>query len=480
MEDTTCAHQSAPQHPSRIPVILSTTALVVALTALSVLFLSGETPVSRTKNLVLTPKAELEVVQGEEGVHWTFAPDTPPAINRTKQKKIVVEWEATEEIGDLDPENDVQYEFWGFEHSVPGPVLRVRQGDVVEFHLTNNIESVHPHNIDFHFSTGPGGGAKATNVAPGETAVVDLRALQPGFFMYHCATADVPSHISNGMYGGVIVDPIEGLPAVDNEFYVVQSEFYTESKEAGVQTLNVQDIDDEHPNYMVFNGAVGSLLGDNAPKVQVGDSVRIYMLNAGLNLISSFHVIGEIFDRVYREADVISEPAQGVQTTLVPAGGAAIVDFLIDVPGTYILVDHALSRAFHKGLVGTIVAEGEANTEIFESIEGNAAQPHSHDENKHEENTETAEVRIMAGSWANDDDPLNDYDPYELTVKVGTTVTWVNDDETSHTATAIDGSFDSGYLEKGESWSYTFDTAGEYDYLCTPHPWMKGRVIVEE
>ena len=308
--------------------------------------------------LILTPKNELKTLVAQEGIHWTHVPAVPEPVTRRDQKKIVVEWEASERVGDLDPETGVQYEFWGVEGSVPGPTLRVRQGDLVELHLTNNIESKHPHNIDFHFSTGPGGGAPALRVKPGETAVVHLRALQPGFFMYHCATPDIPTHIANGMYGGVIVDPADSpLPPVDNEFAVVQSEFYTESDEPGVQPLSLDRLDAEDPTYVVFNGAVGALTGENSLYVNVGDSVRLFVLNAGPQLISSFHVIGEIFDRVYREGDLLSPPSRGIQSTLIPAGGGSVVDFTVDVPGTYILVDHAIARAIHKGAVGTIVAE---------------------------------------------------------------------------------------------------------------------------
>lgn len=464
--------------------------------------LSGETPLlfedepsQMTSLPVLVPKDELEIVQAQEGTHWTHAPAVPLPITRSEQKKIVVEWEATERIGDLDPAAGVRYEFWGIEGSVPGPTLRVRQGDLIEIRLTNNIDSNHPHNIDFHFATGPGGGAQALSVKPGETAVVHLRALQPGFFMYHCATPDIPTHIANGMYGGVIVDPADApLPPVDNEFAIVQSEFYTENDKPGIQELSLDRLDAEDPTYVVFNGFVGALTGENSPYVNVGDRIRLYVLNAGPQLISSFHVIGEIFDRVYREADFLSPPGRNIQSTLIPAGGATVVDFVIDVPGTYILVDHAIARAMHKGAVGTIIAEGADNFEIFQSFaDDNAPDGHMNDD-AYRVDTEqelpdrdagsSAEneviIRILKGSMIRDNDPDNDYAPKVLTVKPGTTVTWINEDRVVHTVTARDRTFNSGNVRKGERWSYTFTEVGEYDYFCLPHPWMTGAVIVKE
>jgi nitrite reductase (NO-forming) len=193
-------------------------------------------------------------------------------------------------------------------------MLRVREGDLVEVHLTNDAESAHPHNIDFHFVLGPGGGASALNVPPGQEAVLEARAMMPGFYMFHCATPDIPTHIANGMYGFVLVEPAEGMPHADKEFYVVQSEFYTNDGEPGHKTLSLDRAEKMDPQYVVFNGAVGSMLKDKAPHVQENQAVRVYVGNAGPNLISSFHIIGQIFDRVYREGDLISPPAQGLQT----------------------------------------------------------------------------------------------------------------------------------------------------------------------
>ncbi|MFY9457676.1 MAG: copper-containing nitrite reductase [Candidatus Spechtbacterales bacterium] len=452
----------------RIGLIVSVLALFLTLVACA----GGANTQEGRRALLLTPKAELRSEQGQ----WSHAPNVPAPITRKEQRRVIVEWETREVVQEIAP--GVQYAAWTFEGSVPGPVLRVREGDLVEFHLKNNVASNHPHNIDFHFATGPGGGAKATLVAPGEEAVIEVRAVSPGLYMYHCAAPDIPTHIANGMYGFVLVEPAEGLPKVDREFYVVQSEFYPMKTESGISTLDMTALDAEHPSYVVFNGAVGSLTGDNSPKVKVGDTVRVWFGNAGPQLSSSFHIIGETFDRVFLGGR--SSPAFDPQVVGVPASGGVAVDFKIDVPGAYILVDHAIARAIHKGAVGVIIAEGSENHEIFEAkglVKKNPDFVHDHRDDGHGSQNGT-EVRILLGASNYDEDLSNDYSPNVIAVSVGTTVTWMNDDNTVHTVTAKDGGFDSGLFSKGQSFSYTFTKAGEYEYYCLPHPWMKGKIVV--
>jgi nitrite reductase (NO-forming) len=266
-----------------------------------------------------------------------------------------------------------EYQFWTFGGTVPGPFIRVREGDTVELHLKNSVDSALPHSIDLHAVNGPGGGSKVTQVSAGKEAVFQFKALNPGLYIYHCATPHIPTHIANGMYGLILVEPEGGLPPVDKEFYVVQGEFYTKGEfgEEGLQPYALEKVKREQPEYVVFNGRAGALLEDNALQAEVGETVRIYIGNGGPNLISSFHIIGEIFDRAYPEAAGLGDPpAENVQTTLIPAGGAAIVEFTVDVPGTYLLVDHSISRAIDKGALGSIVVTGPENPDLFESISG--------------------------------------------------------------------------------------------------------------
>lgn len=290
-------------------------------------------------------------------------PMVPPPVGNRPAKKIQVMLETVEEVGEL--ANGVQYDFWTFNGTVPGSFIRARVGDEIELTLKNNENSVFPHNIDLHAVNGPGGGAEATFVAPGQSATFTFKALNPGLYVYHCAVAPVGMHIANGMYGLILIEPEGGLPPVDKEFYIMQGDFYTKGKfgEKGFQEFDMDKAIAEHPDYVVFNGNTGSLVGDNELKVNVGETVRLFVGNGGPNLSSSFHVIGEIFDKVYVEGgSVINE---NVQTTMIPAGGAAIVEFKANVPGDLVLVDHAIFRAFNKGALGKIKVSGEENPAVF-------------------------------------------------------------------------------------------------------------------
>src|SRR5690606_112344 len=161
-------------------------------------------------------------------------------------------------------------------------------------------------------------------------------------------------------------------PPVDKEYYVMQGDFYTKGKhgQPGLQPFDMQKALDEHADYVVFNGKVGALTGDNAITANVGETVRLFVCNGGPNLVSSFHVIGEIFDKVYDEGGTSIN--ENIQTTLIPAGGAAIVEFKVEVPGTFILVDHSIFRAFNKGALAMLNVKGEENKKVYsgELMEG--------------------------------------------------------------------------------------------------------------
>jgi len=474
----------------------------------------------------LTPKAELKPVpQGE--VNVAYAPSVPPVATRTTQAIVDVHFDVVEGLQAIDP-NGTQYTTWGYRlhgddqvmTGTPGPMIRARVGDVLRFSLTNT--GAMPHNVDFHAVTGQGGGAKDLTVAPGETATIEARLLYPGVFMYHCAAGDVPLHIAEGMYGGILVDPATPLPPVEHELYMVQSEYYTSANSGGSLTTDRAAITNENPSYVVFNGAVGALTGSNAPQMHVGERMRIYFVNAGLNLDSNFHPIGSHWDKVWEDAALLNAPLRGVQTTLVPAGGGTVVELIAQVPQTIVLVDHALARAFDKGAIGQIVVTGDANPEIFEGFPAASAAPAASPSvmpsmdmpsPSAEASGSTApsspttvasapaaasptaaagnafSVSIVAGAstyqpdgaadeFAATETPA-DYSVNELMVPLGATVTWTNDDPGMvHSVTAADGSFDSGMLSTGQTFSFTFDKPGDFDYFCTPHPWMKARVSV--
>jgi len=318
--------------------------------------------------LTAIPSPPSALAQSAVEAQLTTAPNVPDPITRQKPARVVVRLEAKEFVGPLS--GDKQYRFWSFNGTVPGPMIRVRVGDTVELHLSNHKDNTMPHNIDLHAVNGPGGGAAVSLVMPGQEAVFEFKTLKPGLFIYHCASPapNIPAHIANGMYGLILVEPEKGLPKVDKEFYVMQSEFFTApSDQPNVLQLSMDKGLAEQPDYVVFNGRAGALLGDNALKAKTGDRIRIYFGNIGPNSASSFHVIGEIFDRVYVEGALNGAVNQNVQTTLVPSAGATIVEFMVDVPATYLLVDHSIFRVA-KGAAGALAVTGAENPAVFKSI----------------------------------------------------------------------------------------------------------------
>lgn len=292
--------------------------------------------------------------------------DLPGPLNRNFSTSVDLYIESREVVAEIEP--GTTHTYWAYNGTVPGPFFRVRQDDTVTVHFRNAPDSSQNHSIDFHAVTGPGGGAVALQTAPGEESVITFKAIHPGLFVYHCATPHIPTHIAKGLYGLILVEPAGGLPEVDREFYVLQSEFYTKWAPGteGHQEFDGQALTDEEPNYVVFNGRWQALTGDLALQAEVNETVRIYFGNIGVNLISSFHVIGDHFDFVYPEADLLSPPLQSVQTTLVPAGGAVVVDLTMEVPGNYILVDHSLSRTIDKGALGILTVTGPENPEVYQ------------------------------------------------------------------------------------------------------------------
>lgn len=452
---------------------------------------TSSTPTSQSILPTLTPAADLREAPADE-VHASYAPEVAATIARDYQARYEVRLEVVEDVCTIDADNGVKVSMWGYrvegDTSVtcgtPGPILRGRVGDLVTITLTNPAGNTHPHNIDFHAVTGQGGGAADLTAAPGETRSITARLLYPGAFMYHCAYGDVPVHIMHGMYGMFIVDPETPLPSVAHEWAMVQSEWYlTKPDAAGLADIDKVAMTAEDPTYVVFNGSVGALAGDNTLRMAVGERARIYFVNEGLNLNSNFHPIGSHWDAVYPEA--ATHPGnpiiRGSQSTLVVAGGGTVVELQAQVPQTVLLVDHALTRTFYKGALATIKIDGVANPEIFQ-----AAATAAPTTAPSEAPADAVQVSITKDGWV---DPTNPdaYSPNTVTIEAGTTVTWTNDDTMLHTVTSgtsngtagsPDGTFDSGFLAEGATWSYTFNDAGEFPYFCTPHPWMRGTVIV--
>ncbi len=334
------------------------------------------------------------------------ADDLPPVLRR-ENEKVIVELTTREIVAEIAP--GVTYEYWTYNGTVPGPFIRVKEGDDVEVRLThaahghadaadinhsfnisafpiktasadedghNIVASEHEeaghakHSIDLHAVEGPGGGAVLTQTVSGQTTAFQFKATRPGIYVYHCASPHIPTHVANGMYGLILVEPKNGLSKVDKEFYVMQGEFYTNGVfgETGHQKFSLEKLKAEAPEYFLFNGRVGSLSGSRALRAKVGETIRIYF-GVGSHLPSYFHIIGGILDKLYPEGDIISSPRRNVQTTVVPPGGAMMVEFKLEVPGKYLLVDHSLSRAIDKGAIGEIIVEGKESPEIFRKVE---------------------------------------------------------------------------------------------------------------
>lgn len=345
------------------------------------------------------------------------ANDVPPPIQRPGGEKVVVELQAKEVVAEIAP--GITYEYWTYNGTVPGPFIRVKEGDTVEVRLihaghehvsiddpknfaidalqmniveahgdeADNMNDAHmanmpanehevaghgTHSVDLHAVLGPGGGAAVTQTKSNETTTFQFKALRSGLYVYHCASPHIPTHVANGMYGMILVEPKESLSKVDKEFYFMQGELYTKGKtlEKGHQKFSLEKLQKEEPEYIVFNGKMGGITGNNALKAKIGDKIRIFF-GVGAFVPSNFHLIGGVFDRLYPEGAITPPPLKNVQTTLVPAGGSAVVEFdTADMPpGKYLLVDHALTRAIDKGAVGELILEGTAkDPEAFKTI----------------------------------------------------------------------------------------------------------------
>lgn len=350
-------------------------------------------------------KEEFPEITGEYQAVLTDPPLVPQRPDNEASEKVIVKLEILEQEGEI--LDGSKYMYWTFGGTVPGSFIRVYENDLIEFHLSNHPDNKLPHNIDLHAVTGPGGGAEASMTAPGHTTVFSFRAINPGLYVYHCATAPVGMHIGNGMYGLILVEDRENpLPEVDKEFYVMQGEFYTKEEYgyAGLHNFDMQKAQTEIPDYVVFNGAVGAQTAENALQVEVGETVRLYVGNGGPNLVSSFHVIGEIFDKVHVEGgNLINE---NVQTTLIPAGGSAIIEFKCEVPGMLNIVDHSVFRAFNKGAIAQIEVTGDEDEEVYTGrqrdevylLEGSALESvYPEEEDKAEAAEKTFDERIAAG-----------------------------------------------------------------------------------
>jgi nitrite reductase (NO-forming) len=304
------------------------------------------------------------------GVGRLPLPAVAPPVAWTAPRTHTVELETREVTALL--ADGVAYRFWTFNGTVPGPMLRVRQGDTVELTLKNAPETRVTHSINIHAVSGPGGGAWVTQVGPGDQSTLRFRATRPGIYVYHCMTPPVGHHVANGMYGLVVVEPPQGLAPVDREWYITQGEFYLQGErgQPGLREFGADALAAEKPDYVVYNGSVGALAGERALRAKVGETVRIFFGVGGPNLDSAFHVVGGIFDRLWPEG--ASEPLTNVQTTLVSPGSAVMAELKFDAPGRYMIEDHHITR-LEKGAMAEIVVGGAENPDVFQPLPSGSA-----------------------------------------------------------------------------------------------------------
>ncbi|WP_059053299.1 multicopper oxidase domain-containing protein [Paenibacillus senegalimassiliensis] len=258
----------------------------------------------------------------------------------------VVRIEMTAQRTDIEISQDVIYNAWTFNGIVPGPVLRVKQGDLLQFTLVN-MDPEMPHSMDFH-AVHAAPSRKFIEIMPDEQGTFEYSADTPGVFMYHCGASPVLLHVANGMYGTIIVEPEDGYETdheIDQTYTLVQSEWYAEN--------DLDDFQHGDPEYVVFNGDDFSLK-EKPLLAKVGDKVRLYVMNAGPNHVSSFHVVGTTFDRVYLDGNP-QNVLYGMQTVLIPAGGGAVVEFTVTEAGDYPVLTHQLNDAF-KGAIAILRA----------------------------------------------------------------------------------------------------------------------------
>lgn len=435
----------------------ATLALIAAL-AVTPILASGAT----------AAPSEPIVMQNAATVQTTVPMATPFHALAPKQpvKGQVVHFTLEAKRAKMEINGEVR-EVWTFNQQVPAPTLRVHQGDTVRFTLVNTDPEME-HGLDFHAGQMDMGKYHKA-IKPGESVTFDWKANYPGVFYYHCSAAPVDMHIANGMFGAVIVDP-PGYKPVGKEYVLIQHEWYKDS----ATNLDVLRSGEE-PEAMAFNGTPARYM-DDPLTAAAGENVRFYFVNAGINKFSAFHVIGTIFDKVLLDGNP-ANTLRGVQTVAVPPGGALTADLAAD-KGVYAILTHSLKDAF-KGAIG-VLSVGDAPA-------GDAAHSHGgggtsdgtsggsdSDSGSHDQDHAASGNQVGMKNFA--------FTAPNLTVNKGDTVTWTNEEASLHTI--VGDTFDSrtekqAGLKLGESYSHKFDTAGTYNYKCSLHPFMTGKITVK-
>lgn len=294
----------------------------------------------------------------------------PPPIRRAHAIHHDITLEAREVRASLADGSEFTFMTWNGQ--VPGPMIRVRQDDTVTLTVRSAAANQRPHCVDIHAVYGSGGGATATMMPPGGARRLFFKCTYPGAFIYHCAVMGMDEHISRGMFGMVLVEPHEGLPAVDREFYLGQHELYTREPfgSSGLLHFDFAALAREEPSFVLFNGMVEGLTAGalGAMRAKVGETVRIFMVNGGPNLSSSFHPVGNVWKRCWPQGALANAPVNYVQTQAVAPGSCFVGEMQLPVPESIKLVDHALSRVARKGLLAELAVEGAPDPALFHEL----------------------------------------------------------------------------------------------------------------
>jgi nitrite reductase (NO-forming) len=355
-----CARISTTREDSDVSITRLATRGVMAIALLGV----GWTTYLWLRDATESSQLRLDPVQGMGRTVPAVAPRVPPPTARNYATRVVLDLEIREHTKSL--ADGVTYTYWTFGENCPGPFVRIREGDLVETRLSNHPDNSVAHNISFQAATAPDGGGNVSLVEPGRSVTFTWRAVYPGLYLYKSTAPPAGLQVANGLYGLVLVEPRAGLPAVSREYQVVQGEFYTDGGygERGPQSFGLDKAMRSEPEYVVFNGRVGSLVGADKLEARVGERVRIYVANAGPNLASSFHIRGVTFDTVYEGGSAVPT-VRNTQNVAIAPGSTSVVEFTARVPGEYTLLDDSTFRASQRGALGLIEVQGRANDLLF-------------------------------------------------------------------------------------------------------------------
>jgi len=406
--------------------------------------------------------------------------DVFPKFENPHPKKI--SYTLIAQDAEIEVAKGVVAKVWTYNGTIPAPTLRFTEGDDVTVKFVN--KTPYAHTIHFHGTHDSANDGVFPQIMPGEEYTYHFVAQEAGLFMYHCHAFPTSEHVRMGMFGTMIIDPAVRPMNPAREYFFTLSEF-----------------DPNNPleyftKYYPINGYANQYMDDNSIKVVKGELVRFYVIGIGGVLPSAFHVHSTIA-KVYPSGILWNEP-YFAQTHLIANGDTAIIEAKWDTPGAYLFHVHGIQE--ERGSMATIEVLENDSSLLSEQTPSNNKGSYSmiqwqenliksleHPEiisydnlgksgNLDAKKIQTNNVTIVENSW--NPDVVDSFFPTAIEINSGTTVTWVNNDTAIHTVADTKKTFDSKFIQSGATWKYTFEKAGEYDYVCTLHPWMKGSVSV--